>query len=119
MTQYIQFTDEDGSTLLIETDQAEVYSEDGTVKAGLNEIAGKAITAAQMPFEQAVGYIIQRNAKVFLRAIRDLPQQDHPESLEVTFGLKATGEAGNAAIAKATGEANYTVKLTWKTEQRN
>jgi hypothetical protein len=26
MTQYIQFTDQDGSTLLIETDETEVFS---------------------------------------------------------------------------------------------
>ena len=114
MTQYIQFTEEDGSTFLIETDEAEVYSEEGTVKAGLNEIAGKTITTAQTLFEQAVDNLIQNNSKAFLQAIRNLPQQDQPESLEVTFGLKATGEVGNAAIAKATGEANYTVTLTWK-----
>src|SRR5206468_3597560 len=114
MTRYIQFTEEDGSTFLIETDEGEVYSEEGAVKAGLDEVAGKAITAAQTLFEQAVDHMIQHHAKAFLQAIRNLPEQDHPESLEVTFGLKATGEVGNAAIAKATGEANYTIKLTWK-----
>lgn len=114
MSRYIQFTDQDGSTLLVETDEAEVYSEEGTVKAGLNEEVGKAITAAQTSFEQAVDHMIQYNAKAFLQAIRNLSQQDSPESLEVTFGLKVTGEVGNAAIAKGTGEANYTVKLTWK-----
>lgn len=119
MTRYIQFTDEDGSTLLVETDEAEVYSEEGTVKAGLNEVVERAITTAQTGFEQAVDHMIRSNAKAFLQAIRNLPQQDYPESLEVTFGLKATGEVGNAAIAKGTGEANYTVKLSWKREQRN
>lgn len=114
MTRYIQFTDEDGSTLLVETDEAEVYSEEGIVKAGLNEIAGKAITAAQMLFEQAVDQVIQHNAKAFLQSVRNLPVQDQPESMEVTFALKATGELGNTAIARGTDEANYTIKLTWK-----
>lgn len=114
MTRYIQFTDEDGSTFLVETDEAEVYSEEGIVKAGLNEIAGKAITAAQTLFEQAVNHMIQHNAKAFLQAVRNLPVQDQPESMEVTFALKATGELGNTAVARGTGEANYTITLTWK-----
>ena len=60
------------------------------MKAGLNEIAGKAITAAQTLFEQAVNYMIQHNTKAFLQAVRNLPAQDQPESMEVTFGIKAT-----------------------------
>lgn len=114
MTHYIQFTDEDGGTLLIETGEAEVYSEEGLVKAGLNEIAGKAITNAQTLFKQSVDQVIQHNAKAFLQAIRNLPVQDQPESMEVTFALKATGELGNTAVARGTGEANYTITLTWK-----
>lgn len=37
---------------------------------------------------------------------------------EMTFGLKATGEAGYeaAAVARAGGEATYTITLTWKRE---
>jgi hypothetical protein len=34
--------------------------------------------------------------------------------MEISFGLKATGEAGNVAIGKAGSEANFTVKLVWK-----
>jgi hypothetical protein len=115
MTQYIQFTDKDGSTFLVEVDKTEVSSEAGLpVKAGLNEIPGKAITAAQTLFEQAVDQVIQHNAKAFLQALRNLPVQDQPESMEVTFALKATGELGNTAVARGTGEANYTITLTWK-----
>ena len=36
----------------------------------------------------------------------------------MTFSLKATGEVGNFAVAKAGAEANYTVKLTWKRERK-
>jgi hypothetical protein len=41
---------------------------------------------------------------------------ESPDELEVTFGLKATGEVGNIAIAKGGGEANFTIKLSWKRE---
>jgi hypothetical protein len=35
-----------------------------------------------------------------------------PTGLEVTFGVKLSTELG-AFVAKASGEANFTVKLTW------
>ena len=43
---------------------------------------------------------------------------DPPDEIEVTFGLKAGGELGNFAIAKASAEANYTVKMTWQREEK-
>lgn len=118
MERYLQFTNKDGSTFLVEVDEEEVLSPGGMEKAGLKdkvkEIGGKMIVTAQEIFEDAVNNLIQSNAKAFLQAIRNLPQQDQPEFLEVNFGIKATGEVGNSAVAKGTGEANYTVKLTWK-----
>lgn len=114
MAQYIQFTDENGSVILVETSESEVYSEDGIVKAGLGDIPKKAVVAAQTVFEQAVHGVIQQNARAFLQAVRSLPAQDQPAGMEVTFALKATGEFGNAAIARGAAEANYTVTLTWR-----
>jgi hypothetical protein len=34
--------------------------------------------------------------------------------MEITFGLKATGEAGNLAVGKVAGESNYQVRMLWK-----
>ena len=114
MAKYLQFTNQDGSTFLVETDEIEASSHEGIVEAGLNEIMGKAVVKAQELFEQAVEIVIKDNTKAFLQAVRNLPEQDQPESMEITFGLKATGEVGNIAVARGGGEANYTVKLTWK-----
>ncbi len=49
--------------------------------------------------------------------MRDLT--DPPAEAEIAFSLKATGEAGYAAaaVAKAGGEATYTVTLTWRREE--
>jgi len=47
--------------------------------------------------------VIRRNAVVFIKKVRP------PDKVEVAFGLKATGEVGNFAVAKAGAEANYTV----------
>jgi hypothetical protein len=114
MAHYIQFRDENGSIILVETSESEISSEEGIVKAGLGDIPKRAVVAAQTLFEQAVNGIIQQNARAFLQAVRNLPEQDQPSSMEVQFALKATGEFGNAAIARGTGEANYTITLTWR-----
>jgi len=47
--------------------------------------------------------------------VRDIP--DPSDEVKVTFGLQATGEVGNFAVAKVGTEASYTVKLTWKREE--
>jgi Trypsin-co-occurring domain 1 len=118
MERYLRFTDKDGSSFLVEIDEKEVLSSGGIEKAGIKdsvkELGEKVVVTAQELFEDAVDNLIQRNTRAFLQAIRKLPQQDQPKSLEVTFAIKATGEIGNAAIAKGTGEANYTVKINWE-----
>lgn len=116
---YIQFTTEDGNTFLVEADKEAIPLEEETEeemeKTGIvQKAAGKIIVTAQTTFEQAIGNVIQYNVKALLQAIRTLPVDKQPKSMEATFALKATTEAGNAAIAKATGEVNYTIKLTWE-----
>jgi Trypsin-co-occurring domain 1 len=116
---YIQFTTEDGREFLVEADEGTVSEESPSPeemeKAGIfKKAAGKTIVFAQTTFEQAIGNVIRYNVKALLRAIRDLPVENQPKSMEATFGLKATADAGNAAVARASGEANYTIKLTWE-----
>ncbi|HYT41748.1 MAG TPA: CU044_2847 family protein [Methylomirabilota bacterium] len=114
MAEYLQFTNQDGSNFLVETKELETSSLEGIVDAGLDEVMEKAVVKAQTLFEQAVEVVIKHNSKAFLQAVRNLQAENQPESMEVTFALKATGEVGNIAIARAGGEANYSVKLTWK-----
>jgi hypothetical protein len=116
---YIQFITEDGNKFLVETDEGtvseETISPEEMEKAGiLKNAAGKTIIFAQTTFEQSIGSVIQYNVKALLQAIRTLPVEDQPKSMEATFGLKATAEVGNAAVAKVGGEVNYTIKLTWE-----
>jgi hypothetical protein len=40
-----------------------------------------------------------------------------PQEATVTFGLKATGEAGNFAIGKVGMEASYMVTPKWSNEE--
>ena len=114
MTDYIQFRTEDGATVLVEVAEQETIHA-GVERAGLKEKAAEAVSQAKTTFEDGLE-ILRRNADAFIKKVRDL--SDPPDEMEVTFGLKATGEAGNFAIAKAGAEASYTVKLTWKRESK-
>jgi Trypsin-co-occurring domain 1 len=109
---YIQFTSTDGNKLLVEVEEGEVSSQKGVQKAGLREMASKTVAEAQTSFENAIQY----NAQVFLQSVLGMPIL--PGEAEITFGLKITGEVGNVAVAKAGGEANYTIRLTWKRETK-
>jgi hypothetical protein len=114
MTRYIQFPtgDAEGSTILVEVEQAEIMPPAGLVKAGIKEKLDNTVAIAQSTFATAIKSAIQQNVKVFIEAVQGLPEP--PTEVEITFGLKATGELGNVAIGKTGGEVNYTVRLAWK-----
>jgi len=115
MTKYIQFEsgDENGGTVLVEVDEEEVsLSSEGLVKVGIKEVLHNTVAVAQNTFSNAIRKAIQYNVQGLIDAIHSLPEP--PSEVEINFGLKITGEAGNVAVGKAGGEVNYTVKLSWK-----
>jgi hypothetical protein len=113
MANYIQFATADGATILIEVAEEDETYQPGVVKAGLRDKAQEAVSQAGDTFEEGLE-VVRRNATAFIKKVRGL--SDPPDEVEVTFGLKATGEAGNFAVAKVGAEANYTVTLKWKRE---
>ncbi|MDP8240099.1 MAG: CU044_2847 family protein [Candidatus Hatepunaea meridiana] len=56
---------------------------------------------------------IHNMADRMVHAVSDLKLK--PSSFELAFGIKLTAETG-ALIAKAGGEANFNVKLTWNNQ---
>ena len=38
---------------------------------------------------------------------------EDPDEVELTFGIKASAEMNALVVAKASGEANYSIKLKW------
>ncbi len=106
MSRYVEFDLPDGSTVVIESDEPD----GGVVKAArLGEVAER----ARETFEQAVENA--RNAAlVIVDKVRGL--YDSPDEVEVTFGLKASGELNTLVVAKAGIEASYSVRLTWRQE---
>ena len=109
MSRYVQFTLPDGSTIVIESDERET----GVRKAGAGEVAER----ARETFEQAAENA-RKAALVILDKVRS-GLADKPDEVEITFGLKASGELGSLVVAKAGVEASYSVKLTWKKAEAN
>lgn len=112
MSRYVEFELPDGSRVVIESDEPHGEPSGGMVKAGrLGEVAER----AQESFEQAVENA-RKAALVIVDKVRDLANS--PDEVEVTFGLKASGELNTLVVAKAGIEASYSVKLTWKKSSR-
>jgi hypothetical protein len=115
MTKYIQFNVEDEASgeVLVEVDEEEIISsEEGLVKVGIKDVLHSTVAVAQNTFSTAVKNAIHYNVQVLINAIHSLPEP--PTEIEVNFGLKVTGEAGNVAVGKMGGEVNYAIKLSWK-----
>ena len=112
MARYIEFTTNEGESLLIEVDEQEISPPQGVTKAGLFDRPGTDVVAAATRFDDAVRAIVGQNVDSFTRAVTQLKKP--PDEVELLFALKATGEVGNFAIAKVGGEANFTIRLSWK-----
>lgn len=82
------------------------------VKAGVEEAVKKTVARASSTFKGALERVIRFNTEAFIQSVHSLSEL--PDQMEVSFGCKVTGEVGNIAIAKGGGEANYTIKLSWK-----
>jgi hypothetical protein len=60
---------------------------------------------------------LKSNAQYILKNLEDIS----PDKVEISFGIKVGAEAGSPffCLAKASGEANYSVKITWKNTTSN
>ena len=107
MPTYIEYELDDGATILIETSEEQEMG--GLVPAARGDDGENVILRSRQRFSEALeGVVAQAQAlKARLEALR-------ADEVEVTFGLKTTGELGNFAVGKVGVEANYTVKLKWE-----
>ncbi len=106
MATFIEYQLEDGTTILIETDGQKTG---GVTKASSRgDKVGNVIASATQKFEDAFAGV-KKSALVLRHQLEEM----RADEVEVTFGLKATGDLGNFAIGKVGAEANYTVKMKW------
>jgi Trypsin-co-occurring domain 1 len=118
MTSYLRLAYGEGEAadVLVEVDGSGSLAATGEQDAGLRQWArgqaDEAVAVAQTGFEEAVRRAVSVNARAFLAAANAL--EEPPAEMEITFGLKATGEVGNLAVGKVAGESNYQVRMTWR-----
>lgn len=103
MTTYVEYTLEDGTTVLIEADEPT----GGLVPAsrGRDDVPK---VQAKKQFEEAL-----QGIKPWAKALRQQLDDLMADEVEVTFGIKTVGEVGVFAVGKLGAEANYEVTLKW------
>src|SRR5688572_28255289 len=106
MATYIEYQNEDGSTILVEL--AEVTG--GLVRAS-NE--GLRVVETGKKFKDAFASV-----RGTIKDLVEVMDSLHLEEGEVKFGLKALAEAGVFAVGKMGGEMNYEVTLKWKKPEK-
>ncbi|HEX6370292.1 MAG TPA: CU044_2847 family protein [Longimicrobium sp.] len=105
---YMRFVLDDGTVVELETESGPVPEgpQSPTMRGG-----GPA-AAAQRSFQEAIG-AIKKTVATAVTELRDA-FPDRPDELEIEFGIKASVEANGLILAKAAGEASFTVKALWK-----
>jgi hypothetical protein len=100
MSEIVRFGLEHGASVLVEVDDDATGIE--RVSRGSDGVldAGRRLTDALAGVRDAAGQSIH--------VLHSLS----PDSLELEFGVKLTGEAG-AIIARTAAEGHFTVKLSW------
>jgi Trypsin-co-occurring domain 1 len=104
MKRLVAFATQDGQTVVVEV---EGDAPPGTVRAAR---PGEVAELAEKTFEAALGPV-RAAADALVAQLRDLGER--PDEVKAGFGVKLNAQAG-AIIASTSGEANFTVTLTWK-----
>jgi hypothetical protein len=105
MKQLVEFKLEDGSTIVVETDEPEIPG--GPIRAGKKP--GEVLEEARHKFADALDKIQVATEQAIVK-LRNLSQQ--PDEVTMEFGFNLSAQFG-AIIASASTEANYKVTLRW------
>ncbi len=105
MKRLVEFKLEDGSTIVVETDEPEIPG--GPVRA--TKKPGEVLEEARHTFEDALDKIHAATERAIVK-LRNLGER--PDEVTMEFGFNLSAEFG-AIIASASTEANYKVTLKW------
>jgi hypothetical protein len=106
---YMRFVLDDGTEVEMETEAEPVALPH---RGGPTFRGGNPAVGAQRSFHEALGAVKKTVATAILELRDSFP--DRPDELEIEFGIKASVEANGLILAKAAGEASFTVKALWK-----
>ena len=113
MSKYLKFPTPEGEVII----EVETLSSDSQ-EVGRVSSVGRDMQKRVIEVEESfnnVFQIIRLIAQVFINQVRKIA--DSPDEVEMSFGIKASGEIGSFVVAKATAEANYSIKLVWKRQK--
>jgi hypothetical protein len=99
-SQVVTYRVDDGTPVMLEIEPAQ-----GFAPASPGEVLGRVQEAVAPAVEAA-------------KAVLDKVKEAGPDEVVVKFGVKASGQA-NWFVAKAAGEGNFEVTLTWSRHDRN
>ena len=94
-SQVVTYRVDDATTVKFEIDPPDDF-----VPAGPEQVLGRVREATDPAIEAA-------------KAVLDKAKEVRPDEVELKFGIKVSGGA-SWLVAKAAGEANFEVVLTWK-----
>jgi hypothetical protein len=81
-------------------------------KAGAaSDFLDSASQKIRVSLSESVG-VLGQIASAFSASLAN--SEPKPSSVEINFGLEASGEAGNFIISKVAGSANFSVRMSWK-----
>jgi hypothetical protein len=108
MPSFIRFDD---AGILIEVEPL-AGSGDGLVETGIGDRVATTVAGLREALERT----LTASGQAMVAAAQAISPA--PTEIEVTFGVNATGEVGNIAICKGSGQANFAVRLTWREPPR-
>ena len=112
MQKYVRFTTADETPIFVEVENVGESSDSGGIQdAGAGQRIRETVTTALETFETAASNVLRHSSQAFVDAIVDLDPP--PQHVQVTFGLRASGEFGVFTVAKGSGDATYSITLSW------
>ncbi len=103
MSGYVEYSLDDGTTILVEVDQ----KRGGVVPA--SRTSGEKETGSKKKFTDALSSM-RGSIKAMVKELNEM----EIDEADIVFGIKATGEAGIFAVSKFGSEVNYQITIKWK-----
>jgi len=110
VTKRIQY--KDGSVVVeIAVDDDVPRASSASSKAGVADTFADTVERAKGTLKDSVA-VVGQIASAFSESLQ--LAEPKPTEVEISFGMEASGEAGNFLISKLGAKTNFAVKMTWK-----